>query len=130
MLSFLKDDRYVKVTKENWKKIEELFESKENQITDMKKELDTLRKYKEKDDLLYSYEQTLREKNKIIKELRDKIENTEYTLKKTNKKLEAVLSLEKVYLKEIIRKEAEILASKASCPEYEEMGENIIDIYS
>jgi len=130
MLSFLKDDRYVKVTKENWKKIEELFESKENQITDMKKELDTLRKYKEKDDLLYSYEQTLREKNKIIKELRDKIQNTEYTLKKTNKKLEAVLSLEKVYLKEIIRKEAEILASKASCPEYEEMGENIIDIYS
>jgi len=130
MLNFLKDDRYVKVTKENWKKIEELFESKEKQISEMQKELDVLRKYKEKDDLLFSYEQTLKEKNRIIKELCDKVENIEYELKKTDRKLEAALSLEKAYLKKIIKTEAELLVSKVPCPDYEEKGENIIDIYS
>jgi chromosome segregation ATPase len=130
MLNFLKDDRFVKVTKENWKKIEELFESKEKQISEIQKELDVLRKYKEKDDLLFSYEQTLKKKNRIIKELCDKVENIEFELKKTDRKLEAALSLEKAYIKKIIKTEAELLASKAPCPDYEEKGENIIGIYS
>ena len=133
LLNSVKDIGFVRVSKENWDKIEKLFASKEETIKSLKtinqeqeEELFSLRKYKENDELLYSYEQSdkkLRAENEILK---NKLLAIRKDLEKMDKTVNSVMSLESAYLKRINKVESQ----KNSCPRYETKGDFLLSQYS
>jgi CII-binding regulator of phage lambda lysogenization HflD len=144
MFNIFKDERYVKVTKENWSKIENLFEQKEKKIreqeyiineqklkiSNMMETTNKLIKYKENDDLLFAYENQAKSDAKKIKALNEKVSQLEENLKQADKKVSSVLALEKAYLQKIISTENELRRSSRSCPDYETQGDELINIYA
>jgi septal ring factor EnvC (AmiA/AmiB activator) len=138
------NNSYIKVTKENWVKIEELFAQKNKTIkehekliqeqkqiiTEMTETIQKLMKYKEKDDLLFNYENQVKSDAKKIKELNQKVANLEDTLIIAENKVNAVLSLENAYLKKIIHVESNVRKTQNSCPEYETKGNQLLEIYA
>ena len=135
------DFNYIKVSRENWNKIEELFASKQNTITeqntvikalksereDLIAELETLRKYKEKDDLLFSYEQSneaLRKQNEVLK---SELEGISSDIENINKKVTVAAANESAYLNKIYELQVN---PKVVTLDYEEKGKKLLDIYS
>jgi len=133
LLNSVKDIGFVKVSKENWSKIEELFAKKEETINTLRtinqkqeEELISLRKYKEKDELLYSYEQSDKRLRAENENLKNEILNIKKELEKMNKTVDSVMSLEKTYLERINKAEME----KSDCPKYETKGDFLLSRYS
>jgi len=121
-------DKYIKVTKDNWSKIELLFEKKELIISELKNiinsqniELQSLRKYKSQDDLLFSYEQSLSKLKNENKKLQDKLNKSNTMLFAADKKIKTAISLEKLYLEKINIKK---------CQDYEIKGDDLINFYA
>jgi len=144
MLGLFGDKSYVKVTKENWDKIEELFEQKEKRIkeqetiiaeqkaiiAEMTETTSKLIKYKENDDLLFAYENQVKADAKKIKALSSQVAELEKAVEQADKKIQAVLSLESAYLQKIIETESKLRRSASPCPEYETRGDRLIEIYA
>jgi len=131
----VKDLNYVKVTKANWRKIEDLFARKEQTITEQaelikkqKEELETLRKYKANDDMVYIYEEMCKKYKKENSELKEELVKLSNSITKMDTKVQSVLSLESAYLQRIIK--AESKARYNSCPEYQEVGDSILEFYA
>jgi len=143
IFSSIKDINHVKVTKQNWTKIENLFAKKELKISEQTLEIDKLkeiskkqneelintRKYKKQDDLLFCYEKTCEKYKKENKVLKESLNDLKILLRKMDKKVESVMALENLYL-ERIRKAEYKMENLNSCNEYEEKGENLINLYT
>ena len=142
VLDSIKDMTYVKVTKANWRKIEDLFARKEQTITEQEKtlkiqkqlieeqdkKLKELEKYKANDDMVYIYEEICKKYKKENSELKEELEKLSKSIIKMDKKVQSVLSLESAYLQRIIK--AESKARYNSCPEYQEVGDSIVEFYA
>ena len=140
MFNSIKDMNYVRVTKETMAKIEALFASKERIINDQasevqklknllleqSEELNTLRKYKENDDLVYAYENMCEGYKKEVKELTQINSDLSSGIQKASKKIDTAMSMESVYLEAIHNLKNTIPV----CPEYETVGENLLKIYA
>jgi len=131
--------KYIKITKEDWDKINSLFNDKDSEIKTLKtfvsvandelkelealrKEVETLRKYKEKDDLLYSYELSLKSAQENLLLLSYENSMLTNTIAQMEKKLDDTVMLEKLYLNKISD-----LSSK-KCKEYQTYSVNDLDV--
>lgn len=102
------DSNFVKVSKENWTKIEQLLSSKNKLLSEQEsilikqaRELQILRHYKANDDLLYSYENDLQLEKQKTAFLKKELLKVSKGVEKANKKLDFVMSLESAYLETI-----------------------------
>jgi len=141
-LDSIKDLNYVKVTKSNWRKIEDLFARKELTITEQEKTLEMqrqlieeqdkklkeLEKYKENDDMVYTYEEMCKKYKKENSELKEELVKLSNSIDKMDTKVQSVLSLESAYLQRIIK--AESKARYNTCPNYQEVGDSIVEFYA
>lgn len=138
----VKDLNYVKVTKSNWGKIEDLFAKKEQSIKAQEKTLEIqrqvikeqkdrlkeLEKYKANDDILYTYEEMCKNYKIENKALRRELNELNNAINSMDKKVKSALCLESVYLQRIIK--AESKARFNNCPNYQEVGDSIIEVYT
>lgn len=141
-LDSIKDMNYVKVTKANWRKIEDLFARKEQTITEQEKTLEMqrqtiieqneklkeLEKYKANDDMVYTYEEMCKKYKKENTELKKELGKLSNSITKMDKKVQSVLSLESAYLQRIIK--AESKARYNNCPDYETKGDSLVEFYA
>jgi len=142
MFNLFKDRNNVTVTKENWNKIESLFALKEKTISEQQTLIDKQRialaemtlkceglmKYKENDDLLFAYENQVKEDAKKIKALNSRVKELENTLVSAEKKVSAVLALESAYLQKIIHSESQLRRSNNPCPDYEAKDDRVLEL--
>lgn len=131
----VKDLNYVKVTKDNWKKIEDLFAKKELTIQELEKTLEIqadrlkeLEKYKANDDMVYTYEEMCKKYKSENTQLKEELNELSTSISKMDKKVQSVLSLESVYLQRIIQ--AESKARYNACPDYEIKGDSLVEFYA
>jgi len=120
-------DKYVKILKEDWEVIKKDYNSMLKENEKLKKENAELQKYKAQDDLLYSYENTLVDKDIQINSLKEEIHNLKYNLLILEDKLDRSAIMEKLYL-ETLHKERLKRSCFKECDEYETVNtESILD---
>jgi len=120
---------YVKLPKTEWEQIKKDYnellrenkELKENQndflietIAKQSEEIKKLLKYKEQDDLLYSYEKTVEEQNRKIKELENALNEAKKDIEIYRKAYEQEQKIGSLLLEKITE-------SNNKCPEYQEV---------
>lgn len=88
-------DKFVKITKSDWSQIKKDYNSMIQEIKDQKaiskrqsKELEKLLKYKENDDLLFSYENSIKDQRNSIKTLEDELEQAKAEIISIKKQLD------------------------------------------
>lgn len=138
----VKDLNYVKVTKSNWRKIEDLFAKKEQKIQEQTATISTqadliekqaqkikeLEKYKANDDMVYTYEEMCKNYKSENKALRSELDELNNAINSMDKKVKSALSLESAYLQRIIK--AESKARFNNCPNYETKGDSLVEFYA
>jgi LPS O-antigen subunit length determinant protein (WzzB/FepE family) len=130
---------YVKVSKENWTKIEILFQEKTDKINSLEKELNNLKaeckdalRYKDNDKLVQIYENMIKNMKEENTTLKEELANLDKGLNTALKKVDTVMSLEDAYLKRIVnlQHKCDKAELNMNCPEYEEKGSSLLEIYA
>ena len=122
---------FIKVSRENWEKIEHLLANKDRKIKSLEAEVEKLSIYKEKDDILYSYEQELIRLRKENSRLKLDLSTATKTLKKANDTVQTVLDLENTYIKRIIKAELNSnIIERTVEYSYETKGDQLIKMYA
>lgn len=135
----VKDTNFVKITKSNWKKIEDLFAKKEQTILDQattievqNKKIKELEKYKTNDDLVYHYEEMCKKYKDKNNKLECELNKLNDAIKSMDKKVDTALLLESAYLQRIAKTENRL----NKCPDapdaldYQEVGASTIKLYA
>ena len=130
-------ETYYKISKTDWDKAlrivddkQSIIKSQDEIIMKQLEELETLRKYKANDDLLYMYEQENRQLRKDKRDLENGISEATSKIEETVKKVHSSKLLESTYLQKIIQLKNTQYTKQAKCPELETVGSDFETIYA
>jgi chromosome segregation ATPase len=138
---FDKASGFVRVSKENYAKIENLFQEKNDKISELQSELDKLKidckdalRYKANDSLVEAYEIMVKKMKDENNSLKAELNVLETGINSAMKKVDSVMGLESAYLQKIVKLQHKCdraeLINTLDCPKYEERGQNIIELYA